>query len=133
MHLRCFITLVFSSLVVMAMVLMVPSVVLGQDGPVPPTTPPGVTLVDVVRELPTSSEGLTAAYEAAAEKRVQEVNLLCGTLLPLWKALGQVLRPAGGRRDAAPAASAPAPTGTAPAPCTAAPCWCMYSNASSCM
>ena len=55
MHLRCFITLVFSSLVVMAMVLMVPSVVLGQDGPVPPPTPPGVTLGDVGRELPTSS------------------------------------------------------------------------------
>ena len=56
MRFQSFVTLMSSSLVVMAMALMAPSVVSGQDGPVPPTTPPGVTLVDVVRELPASSD-----------------------------------------------------------------------------
>ncbi len=93
MHLRCFITLVFSSLVVMAMALMAPSVVLGQDGPVPPTTPPGVTLVDVVRELPTSSdqvlwtrlgdaEGRTVFRSSADSPGVSRCDATCAVEFP---------------------------------------------------
>jgi predicted lipoprotein with Yx(FWY)xxD motif len=79
--------------VVIAMALMAPSVVSGQDGPVPPTTPPGVTLVDVVRELPVSSdqilwtrlgdaEGRTVLRSHADSPGVSRCDATCGVEFP---------------------------------------------------
>ncbi len=67
MRLQSCVTLLSSAVVVMA--LMAPSVVSGQDGPVPPTTPRGVTLVDVVRELPNSSDQVLWTRLGDAEGR----------------------------------------------------------------
>jgi predicted lipoprotein with Yx(FWY)xxD motif len=69
MRLYCFTTRMTSSLALTAIALMTPSIVAGQDGLVPPTTPPGVTLVDVIRELSASSDQVLWTRLGDAEGR----------------------------------------------------------------
>ena len=40
-----------------------------------------------------------AAHAADEAKRTRETFLLCGAILPVWNALTQTLRLAGGRRE----------------------------------